>query len=545
MDWPSSGWEERCEKMAVSASDFSVYLGDVTLGRGNTLVLTRPSALYYFTFAYRFEGVSGAVSAATLAVQEETVTRVVYTWTPPAELARQIPQSVSGTGELVVTVGFDGSIDALDNPNMLTLRCPFTGYVADTVRPTASLTTEVVSDNATLQNWGLAVRGMSRLRYTVHAEGQEGATVENCRFTAGSAVCQGFSGTTAPLSAAGRLTPQAVVTDSRGRTATVESATVTVWEYRRPSVKDPMVLRCDANGVEDDAGAYLRVKAVCDGALLDGRNAVTLTARYRAVGASWSAAVTLQSGVEALLASSLDAALTYEVELRASDTLGNSAALTSASTGAAVTFHLREGGDGAAFGKRCDSAGLHCAWNAEFEKNVKVTGKLTAGNGTFSGTLTVGGKSILNIMYPVGSIFLSTISVSPATLIGGSWERIEDRFLLCCGSSYGAGTTGGAASVKLTTAQLPPHSHRVSGHAVPTELSHTHGVANVKSGATGEYGAYAESWGSGSGSRALQTDPVSQSHNHSIDITSASVGSGAAVETMPPYLAVYAWRRTA
>ena len=61
--------------------------------------------------------------------------------------------------------------------------------------------------------------------------------------------------------------------------------------------------------------------------------------------------------------------------------------------------------------------------------------------------------------YPVGSIYMSVNSTSPATLFSGSWQRIQDRFLLCAGSTYAAGSTGGEATHKLTIDEMPSHSH--------------------------------------------------------------------------------------
>jgi hypothetical protein len=44
--------------------------------------------------------------------------------------------------------------------------------------------------------------------------------------------------------------------------------------------------------------------------------------------------------------------------------------------------------------------------------------------------------------YPVGSIYMSTNSTSPAELFGGTWEKIEDRFLLGSGTRA-VGAKGG------------------------------------------------------------------------------------------------------
>ena len=83
--------------------------------------------------------------------------------------------------------------------------------------------------------------------------------------------------------------------------------------------------------------------------------------------------------------------------------------------------------------------------------------------------------SIFNMVYPVGSIYMSANSTSPATLFGGTWERIQDKFLLCAGSTYAAASTGGAATVTLETANLPSHNHGLNGHT-HTGPSHTHTV---------------------------------------------------------------------
>ena len=60
------------------------------------------------------------------------------------------------------------------------------------------------------------------------------------------------------------------------------------------------------------------------------------------------------------------------------------------------------------------------------------------------------GNYILDKIHPVGSIYISENSTSPATLFGGTWERVKDRFLLAAGDTYSAGSTGGSATHTLT-----------------------------------------------------------------------------------------------
>ena len=58
-------------------------------------------------------------------------------------------------------------------------------------------------------------------------------------------------------------------------------------------------------------------------------------------------------------------------------------------------------------------------------------------------------------LYPVGSIYMSLDSTSPASLFGGTWEQLKDRFLVGAGNSYEVSATGGEATHKLTVSELP------------------------------------------------------------------------------------------
>ena len=67
--------------------------------------------------------------------------------------------------------------------------------------------------------------------------------------------------------------------------------------------------------------------------------------------------------------------------------------------------------------------------------------------------------SLMDIVYPVGSIYQSTNSTSPASVVGGTWSAIGGRFLLGANSTYSAGSQDGAATVTLTVNQMPSHIH--------------------------------------------------------------------------------------
>lgn len=195
--------------------------------------------------------------------------------------------------------------------------------------------------------------------------------------------------------------------------------------------------------------------------------------------------------------------------------------------------------------------------------------------------------------YPVGSIYISTIATSPNVLFGfGTWERIEDRFLLAAGSSYGAGSSGGAATHVHTSAAhthtinghshgSATHQHTINGHTHTTQ-GHTLTVSEIPSHShktlyyngvnpSHSWGFYYQDHGSlsastnlsdsglqstggggshshgNTGSTSLTTNTVKPNDTSSVSLTTNSTtpGNTGSSSSLPPYLAVYVWKRTA
>lgn len=114
--------------------------------------------------------------------------------------------------------------------------------------------------------------------------------------------------------------------------------------------------------------------------------------------------------------------------------------------------------------------------------SIKIEGGGSAENvfsDSDSGMPLWNGAPLLNLVYPVGSIYLSSNNTNPGTLFGGTWIQIKDRFILTAGDYYSNGATGGASSVTLTVSNMPSHSHSFTpsgtvGSHTHTGPSHTH-----------------------------------------------------------------------
>lgn len=126
-------------------------------------------------------------------------------------------------------------------------------------------------------------------------------------------------------------------------------------------------------------------------------------------------------------------------------------------------------------------------------------------------------SAMLDKAYPVGSIYMSVNSTNPQNLFGGTWIQIKDRFLLAAGTTYKAGATGGEAAHTLTVDEIPNHQHVLWYPNEGGEQSAAIGYPEAGSKNTW----YAEASKTG------------------------GAGGGAAHNNMPPYLAVYVWKRTA
>ena len=157
--------------------------------------------------------------------------------------------------------------------------------------------------------------------------------------------------------------------------------------------------------------------------------------------------------------------------------------------------------------------------------NNKLENELSVANSQKLNNLTL--TNLIDKIYPVGSIYMSVNNVTPATLFGGTWEQIKDKFLLSAGDTYSAGSTGGEATHTLTIPEMPAHQHafaRQQWYSADTVAnSSTGSIFSWKSG-TGTGGSTSASY-RGTGTDGNGGD---QPHNN-----------------MPPYLAVYVWKRTA
>ena len=138
-------------------------------------------------------------------------------------------------------------------------------------------------------------------------------------------------------------------------------------------------------------------------------------------------------------------------------------------------------------------------------------------------------EQAINAIYPVGSIYITANATNPSVLFGGTWEQLKGKFLVGVDSSdtdfETSGKTGGEKTHILKVNEMPSHTHDMDD-AVYGNYKNRLGII-----------------GDGGGGNCLipsmtQTDGYSK-------YLPTNTGGGQAHNNMPPYLAVYMWKRTA
>lgn len=119
-------------------------------------------------------------------------------------------------------------------------------------------------------------------------------------------------------------------------------------------------------------------------------------------------------------------------------------------------------------------------------------------------------------IFPVNSVVIMYSDESPASIYGGTWHRMESRFLWACPSTSTIGLTAGEMTHTLTIDEMPSHYHYIDNTGLAWFNAQGSGSNQMWFNASG----YAQSW-------------------------SQYAGGSAAHNNMPPYVNVAIWRRTA
>lgn len=319
------------------ASQPTLSAATAALGQAVTIYTNRVSSFTH-TLEYSFGNASGVVARG---VGDS------YSWEPDMELARQIPDSLSGTAVITCTT-YDGDTPIGTRQVTVTLTIP------ERVVPTASAAW--TDPSGAYDKVGTLVQNVSRLAVEVSGTGAYGSTVTGAAVTLdGKAYSGGY------LTDAGEHSLQVSVTDSRGRVG-VATYPLTVAAYSIPSLT-LSASRCTADGTADDTGDHARITVTGYVTQVNNSNTGDLVLTYGDTEVKASLGTGDVFYQTDPVYADIDATMTITAVL--TDKLASSSRTMVLSTGYA-TCDLLAGGKGISFGKAATMEGFDCAMQAYF-----------------------------------------------------------------------------------------------------------------------------------------------------------------------------------
>lgn len=507
------------------ASTLSV--SDGTLGVQQTLTADRKASSFTHTLTWECESYSGTIATKSTAIS--------WNFTPSISLAAGAPygQKVYCTFKLST---YSGSTLIGSDSKSAWLSIP------TSVKPSCSLS---LSDSkGYASTYGGYIQGESQLSVTINATQAYSSPISRYSATANGTNYSTRTFITNTLTTAGKNTVSGTVIDGRGRSGSA-SSTITVLAYSRPKITNLKVQRCNSNGTANDLGGYCKVSFTCSITALSNKNTKSCSLKYRQSGATnWTTApaitlssyeVNYTSGVIAMSEEH-----SYEVLVSATDAFGTTTAGTSVSTGYCL-YHIPSSGKGITFGGIAEGDGFNVKMPTVFTEDVGLKaatdlGKTPPKVAVLDNAGWVYYRTPVDLIYPVGSIYMSVNVTNPKKLFGGTWERIQGRFLLGASNSYAAGSQGGEATHTLTDDEMPTHgNHLMQGSMYQelddTESSYRSNTLYLSKNALTSTGSINRGWKDWNGGEMYPAGKLK--------------GGGQAHNNMPPYLAVYIWKRTA
>lgn len=463
----------------------------------------------HYSIEYEFGDLTGVIKDNIF----PTNVPATITWKIPMAFSKQFPYATSKTGKLISYYTFAGRKE-------VNYTSTFVAKIADDAEPridSTVATTDAISSQLS-GNTSTIINGVSKVQINLYAAPTPGAYVKD-------KWCQNLPnyysdrhGTTQTFIGHNNGVFRFGATDTRNRSA-VKTITLATVNYRSPTISiDGIEINTSGVATIDISGTWFK------GSFGKVSNDITVSYRYKSSSSSsWGSWTTIPNVTKnndgtfsaTVTKSGLVYTETYDFEARVQDAINT----VSSKEYTAKSLPVFD-------------------WSADdfnFNVSVSVLSPTDSNNPATKqyvdnqlgglrntvNTLTEKFASIIDIVYPVGSIYMSVNAADPSKLFSGtSWEKLEGRFLLGSSSTYKPGSTGGEATHTLTANEMPEHAHYM---------------------ASGNGGSD-DTWTPDAG--LYLVDSVTQAKNTFwAQLGMNNAGGSAAHNNMPPYLVVNMWKR--
>lgn len=397
----------RASAMTISGS---------TLGSPVTFRISSASSAFTHSLTYQFGGASGTLLSYVPAGERS--------WTPPLELAREIPDAPSGVGTFTLYTW------AGEGVSVGVRSYPFTLNVPSGLGPEISGLAVSEATAGLAAQFGAYVQHKSTLKVEVTAAGVCGSTIKTCQVSADGRSYSGTSITTAALTASGELPIKVTVTDSRGRSAS-RTVSVEVLPYANPAITGFTAYRCGRDGSAAADGNYVSLTYAYRVSPVGGKNTAAMEAACKRLSAAENAWAALLAGTDytasatVVPATAISADYQWHLRLKVSDWF-TSTQMVLTLPSAEVILDLLSDGKGVAFGKTAEESGvLEAAWPVRFRKNLEVDGGLEVANSLSVAEVNIGGSELAD--------FIVAKSINADNSTSWSWVKYASGLAMCWG----------------------------------------------------------------------------------------------------------------
>ncbi|WP_332059053.1 DUF859 family phage minor structural protein [Streptococcus canis] len=490
-----------------------VTLSDAVIGDSVSITIDRQSTSYKHTLRYDWYGKTG-----TIATRVDTS----YSWQIPSNFASDIPSSATGTGTIYVDTYNESTL-------MGTQPVTFTATVPDNIKPTLSNIS--LSDANSIANNVVSspdyyVQVYSNIKVNFgYANGAYGSTIKGyyAEIVGKGQSTDQNGGTLGNMLYDGQITIRAKVIDSRGRESQPVDKTVTVLKYFPPALSFDVA----RSGYSSSILTVTRRAAIAPLSVFGTqKNTMTLSFSVAELGSSYfSSNNGSASGTWAGVSSLTNSAANLYGTFSPTKSYTVKGILSDKFSRTEFTFDV--GTESVVKSISKDGIGIQKIWEKgalDVKGDAYISGKLYINNTEVKPSFDK--TEILNMVYPVGAIYMSTSSANPSTFIGGTWQRYaQGRTIVGVSENETefnyAGKTGGEKSHRLTKNEMPRHDHNVSNDNNALLLA----ASSTKAYATAGAGSGSNSW---PWQKGVQAEGGDQPHNN-----------------LQPYIATYIWLRTA
>ena len=323
---------------------------NVTMGGSITITMTPAASTFKHKLRYNWSTVTNSVVGISIGADFTAQGTTTATFTPPTSLANYIPNSTSGKCTIECYT-YDANSNHIGTVNTeITIAVP-------SYTPSGSI---AITGNSLLSS--TYVQGKSKMAVTITASTSYGATITGYSSVVDGKTYSGKTFTTSALSN-GSKSVVTTITDSRGKTASVTSSAVTVYEYAAPKITSFTLAR---------QSTETTVIATVKGSIssVNSKNAKTIKVTLNGVTNTITSSSYTISGTTTFTNVPTDVTLTGTAALTDSyTTVSQNSTLPTV----AVTMDFYKDGKGVAFGKVAETSGLlDVAWRTRLNNELSV-----------------------------------------------------------------------------------------------------------------------------------------------------------------------------